>query len=506
MSNEVILKVQDICKSFSGIKVLDNVNVEINKGEVHALMGENGAGKSTLIKIITGAYSKDSGQIFWKGKPVSINNSTECNKLGIASIYQELSVISVLTVAQNIFLGREPKFKGTGIINYKKMEKQAQDLIDKYNFPLKATDFVGELGVGLRQLVEILKGLSIEAEVLIMDEPTASLSAKESKILFEIINKLREKGVSIIYISHRLEEVYELSDRLTVLRNGEKVALLTKEQINPKDVIRLMIGKEIPAETENVQTVIENTNEVGLEVRNLYRKNVFKDINFSIKKGEIVGFAGLIGAGRTEVMRAIFGLDKLDGGEVFISGEKYEPKNPIAAIKAGIGFVPEDRREQGFIPELSILKNSTLTNYDLLSKFNFLVNAKEERNMGDKVIEIMDVRPNDPQKEVGLLSGGNQQKVIIGKWIMRDLNVLIVDEPTTGIDVGAKDEIYNLLEDLAQKGLIVIVVSSDLQELVRVSHRVIVMRGGEIVQELNGGALTQSDILAAASGLESEGE
>ncbi len=500
MQGDVILSGNNICKSFSGVAVLKNVNIEIKKGEVHALMGENGAGKSTLIKIITGAYTRDSGEILWQGKPVNFANSSQCNKAGIASIYQELSVISVLTVAQNIFLGREPKYKGTGIINYKKMEKDAQELIDKYKFPLKATDLVGDLGVGLRQLVEILKGLSIKAQVLIMDEPTASLSAKESLILFDIIKSLRSSGVSIIYISHRLEEVYALSDRLTILRNGENVAVLSKEEINPKEVIRLMIGKEMEHIHSSDDADKVNDNPVSLEVKNLSRHGVFEDISFTAKKGEIIGFAGLIGAGRTEVMRCIFGLDKLDSGEMFIDGERYSGKSPLEAIKAGIGLVPEDRREQGFVPELSIIKNSVLTNYDLISKHN-LVSAKEERAMADRVIKMMDVRPNIPEKEVGLLSGGNQQKVIIGKWIMRDLNLLIIDEPTTGIDVGAKDEIYSLLEDLASKGLTVIVVSSDLQELVRISHRVIVMRGGRITTQLKGDKITQNDILAAASGL-----
>lgn len=502
MSMEIVLKATGIEKSFSGVKVLDNVGIEILKGEVHALMGENGAGKSTLIKILTGAYTKDAGQIFWRGKPVEINSLRDCQVLGMACIYQELSVIPVLTVAQNVYLGREPLKGKTGIIDFKKMNQMTQELIDSYDFPLKATEMVSNLGIGMRQLVEILKGLSSNSELLIMDEPTASLSGREAEILFDTIQSLRDKGVSIIYISHRLEEVYRLSDRLTILRDGKNEALLTKDEIEPRKVIKLMIGKEVDESEGTRRTLVRKTGEDGLVVNGLSSKGKFENISFSVKKGEIVGFAGLIGAGRTELVRCLYGIDKFDSGTITYQGKLFQPSSIRKSIQHGFGFVPEDRRNQGFIPLLSINQNTALTNYDLIGKRALMISSKDEMEMCLESIRTIDIRPNDPEKVVGLMSGGNQQKVILGKWLRRDLRLLIIDEPTVGIDVGAKDEIYNILRDLASRGVMVIMVSSDLQELLRVSDRVLVMRKGKLVKEFAEGELTQSDILQAASGLE----
>ncbi len=506
MSQEILLEVKNMDKSFFGVQVLNKVNLEVRKGEVHALMGENGAGKSTLIKIITGAYTKDGGKIFWKGQEVEIHSLKDCQALGIACIYQELSVIPALTVAQNIYLGREPKRGRTGLIHYKKMNQMAQEFIDKYEFPLKATDMVDSLGIGLRQLVEILKGLSCNSKLLIMDEPTASLSGKEASILFQIIGTLRKQGVSIIYISHRLEEVYRLSDRLTILRDGKNAAVLDREEICPKEVIQTMIGKVVDESTGSKKTLTLNKKEAVLKVEGLTRKGFFENVSFEVKRGEILGFGGLIGAGRTEVMRCLYGADKYQRGKIWIEGKEYVPTSPKKSIAFGFGFVPEDRRGQGFIPLLSINRNTALTNYDIIKQMAFSISSKEEVDMCEKMIKKMDIRPPDPQKQVGLMSGGNQQKVVIGKWLVRNLKILIVDEPTAGIDVGAKDEIYHILEDLAKKGVIVILVSSDLQELVRVSHRILVMRKGRIVKELAEGAVTQADILEAASGIENKGE
>ena len=504
MSSETILVAEKICKSFSGVQVLTDVCLEIAKGEVHALMGENGAGKSTFIKIMTGAYSKDSGTIFWKGKEVQIHNFRDCQSLGVACVYQELSVIPVLTVAQNIYLNREPRIGKTGLIDYKKLNSMAQQLIDSYEFPLCATDMTDMLGIGQRQLIEILKGLSCNAELLIMDEPTASLSGKEAMILFKTIEALRDKGVSIIYISHRLEEVYRLADRLTILRDGVNEALLLKDEIIPKKVIQLMIGKEVDESKGTKKELVKKENEVVLKVEHLTREGKFEDINFAVRSGEIIGFGGLIGAGRTELVRCLYGVDAYDSGSITLYGETYKPISTRKSIQRGFGFIPEDRREEGFVPLLSINKNIAVTNYDLISKKYFAISDKEELEMCRQAIHKIDVRPNDPHKPVGLLSGGNQQKVVIGKWLMRDLKVLIVDEPTAGIDVGAKDEIYNLLKILAKEGVVVILVSSDLQELLRVSDRILVMRKGKIVKEFSEGVVTQADILEAASGLQKE--
>ena len=499
MAGNTLIEAKGIYKSFSGVPVLQDVHFEVKAGEVHALMGENGAGKSTLIKIITGVYTKDAGQIYWEGQPVEINNYQDCQKLGVACIYQELSVIPPLTVAQNVFLGREPR-KGV-FIDYAKMNQMTQELIDKYQFPLKPTTVVDNLGIGQRQLIEILKGLSQDSKLLIMDEPTASLSGKEAEMLFKIIQKLRSEGVSIIYISHRLEEVYMLSDRLTILRDGKNADII------PAKVIETMIGKVVDESAGSRKMLHSDDNaEVRLDVKNLTDKtDRYRNISFQVHRGEILGMGGLIGAGRTEVVRAIYGVDKAASGEVWLDGKKLDP-SPKASILEGIGFVPEDRRNQGFIPLLSTIKNVALTNYDIVKINGTSISDADELAMAKRAIQAIDIRPSDPEKQVGVMSGGNQQKVVLGKWLMRDLKLLIVDEPTAGIDVGAKDEIYQILENLAKQGVAVIVVTSDLQELLRVSHRIIVMRKGDIVKEFKNVEVTQSKVLSAGQGVEEEAE
>ena len=469
MAGNTLIEAKGIYKSFSGVPVLQDVHFEVKAGEVHALMGENGAGKSTLIKIITGVYTKDDGQIFWEGKPVEINSYQDCQKLGVACIYQELSVIPPLTVAQNVYLGREPR-KGV-FIDYAKMNQMTQELIDKYQFPLKPTTVVDNLGIGQRQLIEILKGLSQDSKLLIMDEPTASLSGKEAEMLFKIIQKLRSEGVSIIYISHRLEEVYMLSDRLTILRDGKNAAILEKQDIIPAKVIETMIGKVVDESAGSKKMLHSDDNaEVRLDVKNLTDKtDRYRNISFQVHRGEILGMGGLIGAGRTEVVRAIYGVDKAASGEVWLDGKKLDP-------------------------------------YDIVKISGTSISDSDELAMAKRAIQAIDIRPADPEKQVGVMSGGNQQKVVLGKWLMRDLKLLIVDEPTAGIDVGAKDEIYQILENLAKQGVAVIVVTSDLQELLRVSHRIIVMRKGDIVKEFKNVEVTQSKVLSAGQGVEEEAE
>jgi ribose transport system ATP-binding protein len=500
MGQEELLRVKGIKKFFAATQVLNDVEMEICRGEVHALMGENGAGKSTLIKIITGVYIKDEGQIFYNGKEVPIDFRADAQKLGISCIYQELSVIPTLTVAQNILIGREPHIGKTPLINKKRMNREVQDLIDQYGFPLKATDVLETLTIAQRQMVEILKALSAKASLIIMDEPTASLSGRESETLFSIIKNLREMGISVLYISHRLDEVYMLADRLTILRDGKKVALLTREEIIPEKVIHLMIGKTLGDGT-NQGMMVPSGNETLLEVRNLSRLGFFENINFTAKKGEIIGFGGLVGSGRTEVMRSIFGADSYTSGEILLEGKPFIPTTPRKSINAGIALVPEDRRSQGFIPLLSIKRNTALPNYDLIGRRFGAISSKKELEMSYGAIKDLDIRPQDPEMKVIFMSGGNQQKVVLGKWLRRDLKVLIVDEPTAGIDVGAKEEIYALLKDLAAKGVLILLVSSDLQELIRLSTRIFVMRKGVIAAEFNQGTVTQDDVLSAASGL-----
>lgn len=496
MPEQILLQMKAIEKSFNGSPVLKKVDLDIRAGEVHALMGENGAGKSTLIKILTGIYPKDGGQIFFDGKEVEINNRSSASKLGIGVIYQELSLIPTLTVVQNIMLGKERSL--AGFLKSKEMKQEVTGLIEKYGFGIKPDAVVETLTIAQRQTVEILKALSEKSRLIIMDEPTASLSAKESESLFQIIEQLKSQGVSIIYISHRLEEVYRLSDRLTVLRDGKKEAVLTRDQINPALVIRLMIGKELSEATAS-NNLCHSSQPVVMKVDRLCRKGVFKDISFELHKGEILGFAGLVGSGRTEVMRCIYGADPYDSGQVTLDGQPL-PKNISKNIELGFGLVPEDRRNQGFTPLLSIEKNIALTNYDSLSSGG-VVNQAKEKNLGVKMTKDLDIRPGNSQIPVGNLSGGNQQKAVLAKWLSRDLKVLIIDEPTAGIDVGAKDEIYKIMENLAKNGTSIIMVSSDLQELLRVSQRILVMREGRIFTEFASGRITQEDILMAESGI-----
>lgn len=493
---EKLLEMKGIKKSFNGTQVLKGVDFDVAPGEVHALMGENGAGKSTLIKILTGIYPKDGGEIYIDGQKVEINNRRDASRIGIGVIYQELSLIPTLTVMQNIMLGKEKT--SAGFLKKKEMHQTVVDLIEKYNFHINPDAVVETLTIAQRQTIEILKALSEESRIIIMDEPTASLSAKESEALFDIINQLRDQGISIIYISHRLEEVYRLSNRLTVLRDGTKVAVLGKDEINPADVIRLMIGKEL--NEASISNVLKKPDTpVILEARNLSRKGAFKNVSFELHKGEILGIAGLVGAGRTELVRSIYGADPYDSGEVFFEGKPL-PKSIHKNIGLGFGLVPEDRRNQGFTPLLSIEKNVALTNYDTLASGQ-LVKAAMEKALGIKMVEDLSIRPANSQVPVGNLSGGNQQKAVLGKWLSRDLKVLIIDEPTAGIDVGAKEEIYLLMEKLAEEGTSIIMVSSDLQEQVRVSQRILIMRKGEIFAEFASGRVTQEDILMAESGI-----
>lgn len=494
---QVLLSMNAIEKRFGDVQVLKKVDMEVARGEVHALMGENGAGKSTLIKILTGVYPKDGGSITFDGKACEINSRGDAQKLGIGVIYQELSLIPTLSVMQNVMLGKEKS--GYGLLKIREMKKKVSDLIDYYDFDLTPEAIVETLSIAQRQTVEILKALSEDSSLIIMDEPTASLSSKESEALFGIINQLRGRGVAILYISHRLEEVFRLADRLTVLRDGRKVDVLERERINPPDVIRMMIGKELSEATAS-QSLRRSDKEAVLEVRSLSRKGVLSEVSFTLHKGEILGIGGLVGAGRTEALRCIYGADGYDRGEILFHGEPL-PNRVSKTIARGFGLVPEDRRNQGFIPLLSIERNIALPNYDFLSRMSN-VNGAEEKKLGIGAVEKLDIRPANSQLPVGNLSGGNQQKAVIGKWLARDLQVLLIDEPTAGIDIGAKDEIYKILEDLAEQGVSIILVSSDLQELLRVSHRILVFRKGRIQKEFDSGVITQEDILMAASGID----
>jgi len=493
-NGSVLLRCEGICKQFSGVPVLKNVDLEVAAGEVHALMGENGAGKSTIIKIITGVYTKDAGTIYMDGKKVEINNRKDALNAGISVIYQELSLIPALSVTDNIFLGQEKK--KAVFTQHHVQRKAVKELIDRYGFDVDPDSIVGSLGMAQRQMVEILKALSNDAKLIIMDEPTASLSAAESEILFDTIMRLKAAGASVLYISHRLDEVYRISDRLTVMRDGRNIGIVAKEDINPRTVVPMMIGHEIVEEKNYTPPVLHK--ERVLEVKDLCFKNMVKHVSFTAYGGEILGIGGLVGSGRTELVRCIFGAEKPTGGAIYYNG------NPLKAsvrdnVLHNFGLVPEDRRNQGFIPLLSVCKNVCISNYDRLGK-GFLIGSREENALADRVVKDYDVRPANRDMQVANMSGGNQQKVVLGKWLCRDLEVLLLDEPTAGVDIGVKDELYSYMRALADKGAIIIMVSSDLHELVTVSDRILVMHEHTMFEEFSHGQATSTNVLMAASG------
>ncbi len=497
MEENILLDMQGIEKKFAHSYALKSVDFSIRKGEVHALMGENGAGKSTLIKVLTGVYPKDNGTIFFNGKEVEINTRSDAAKLGIGVIYQELSLIPTLSVTQNIMIGKEKHFGG--VLAVSAMRKEVKRLIDLYEFDMSPDDIVETLSLAQQQMVEILKALSENAYMIIMDEPTASLSTKESEILFTIIDQLKEKGISVLYISHRLEEVFRLSDRITVLRDGSKVGVLNKDEIIPAEVVKMMIGKEL-SEASASRPLSTSTKEPVLELQNLTRAGHFSNVNLTVHAGEVLVLSGLVGAGRTEVLRCIFGADHYDSGKILYRGNPMK-KGIKTSIRNGFGFIPEDRRTQGYSPLVSIARNIAVTNYDKVSKHSF-VQSKKENQLGMDTVKAIDIRPANHLVPAGTLSGGNQQKVVLGKWLTRDLNVILIDEPTVGIDVGAKNEIYKIIDGLAAKGVAVLLVSSDLAEVLRVAHRIVILRKGKVYKEFNQGVVTQEDILLASSGID----
>jgi len=494
MSEELILRTENICKSFNGIQVLKDVNLEIRKGEIHALMGENGAGKSTIIKIITGIYTKDDGEIYINGEHVEINNRQDASAAGISVIYQELSLVPELTVTENIFLGHE--IMKHGVPDRKEMRRQVQQLIDKYGFIIQPDAIIATMGMAQRQMTEILKALSMDAKLLIMDEPTTSLSASETEQLFVTMEGLRERGTSILYISHRLEEIYRITDRLTIMRNGEIVGVVDSRTVEPDTVTTLMIGHEL--EKNGHRKVNINPNHC-LEVENLTLGSLLKDISFKAYGGEILGIGGLVGSGRTELVSCIYGAIKKYKGSVTLNGKPVS-RSVAKNIKNGFGFVPEDRRTQGFFPQLSILRNIAISSYDRLASAG-IVKGSKESEYADKAIEDYDVRPAMKKLPVQNLSGGNQQKVVLARWLSRDVEVLILDEPTVGVDVGVKAELYSYMRKLADRGAIIIMVSSDLAELTEVSDRVLVLHGGRIFREFEDHSATQQAVLLASSGV-----
>lgn len=485
-----LFRLENISKAFPGVKALNNVSISIEKGEVLALMGENGAGKSTLIKILAGAYKMDSGEIYCEEKKVQINDRNDSTKLGISIIFQELNLFSNLSVAENIFVNRE--FRKAGFIyDREKANREASVLLEKVGLSCSPDTKLVDLTISQRQMVEIAKALSSDAKLIIMDEPTSSLTENEVDKLFEIINNLKESGVSILFVSHKINEVKRIADRVHVLRDGEYITTLLKEEITEEAIIKAMVGRNL----ENIfDKQYAEIGETALEVKNLYTKNFLKNISFNVRKGEIVGFAGLVGAGRSEVMRAVFGLDAITGGEILVNGKPVRIKSPADAIKLGMGFVPEDRKNEGLFLRMSVMKNSSIVMMNKVSKHG-VINSAQEYETTRSYVEKLNIKTPNMEKEVMELSGGNQQKVVVAKWLSNEPQILIVDEPTRGIDVGAKKEIHNLISNLAKSGVAIIMISSEMPEILGMCDRIYVMHEGRIKSELSRGEATQEKIM-----------
>ena len=494
---DVLVLMEGIDKSFPGVHALDNGRFELRSGEVHALCGENGAGKSTLMKVLAGIYPKDAGRILYKGKEVDIPNPRAAQQLGISIVHQELNLMPHLTVAQNIFIGREPRRGLKFLLDEKECNEKTLELFDRMHLKLDPRTRIADLTVAKQQMVELAKALSFNSEVLIMDEPTAALTETEIGDLFRIIRQLREKGVGVVHISHRMEEIKQISDRVTVMRDGRHIDTVQTKDVTIDRIISMMVGRTI---YETVPEVPETPNqEVVLEVKNLNCGRVIKDVNFNLKRGEILGFAGLVGAGRTEVARAVFGADPIESGEIYVQGKKAQIKSPSDAVKYGIGYLSEDRKRYGLALGMDVETNVVLAAFNKFLDFLGLVNQAKIRATAESYIKGLAIKTPGVRQKVKNLSGGNQQKVIISKWLTADTNILIFDEPTRGIDVGAKSEIYKLLNDLARQGKSIIMISSELPEILRMSHRIIVMCEGRITGELPIGEATQEKIMTYAT-------
>ncbi len=490
------LEMRGIVKKFPGVLALDHVHLSVKKGEVHALLGENGAGKSTLMKILSGAYQKDEGEILFDGQAVEIKSSHDAQRLNISTIYQELNLTEQLTVAENIFMGRQI-MKNRFQVDWKKMYAEAQKLLDDLGVDIDAHALVRDLGVARKQMVEVAKALSINSRVLIMDEPTAPLTNREIDTLFSTIRMLKSRGVSIIYISHRLEEVMEVCDRATIMRDGKNVVELNVKDTNLDEIIRYMVGRELKEKFPKIH-ITPGAEHMRVEKINAGKR--VRDVSFAVRGGEILGIAGLVGAGRTETARAIFGMDHRDSGEIFVDGKKVEIHQPLDAIRAGIGFVTEDRKGEGLVLPMSVSQNITLATLDKFGSAAYLRLGQEKDTVQDYIGKLNIKTPSQLQLARNL-SGGNQQKVVLAKWLLSDSRVIIFDEPTRGIDVGAKIEVYNIINDLIRAGVAVVMISSELPEILGMSDRVAVMHQGEITGVFdNDGTLTQEKILYYATG------
>ena len=495
---DVILEVEGVSKSFPGVKALDQVSFNLRKGEVHALVGENGAGKSTLMKILSGVHQPDAGAIRYKGREVRFHDSTQARDAGIGIIYQELNLIPHLSVAANIFIGREPLTR-FGTLDEKKMNRDAVAILERLNLRLDPTITLNRLPISKQQMVEIAKSLSFDSEVLIMDEPTSALTESEIDELFTVIHTLRDRGVAIIYISHRLEELKHIVDRISIFRDGRSVSTDEYAAITMEEIVSRMVGRKL----ENIFPSRRNvpTTEKMLEVRGIRRTGVLHDISFDLYRGEILGFAGLMGAGRSELARAIFGADPVDAGEVLMNGKKLSLRSPSESIRAGIAYLSENRKQEGLAVKMQLAENVTMANVNAVSRRLGVISRPKEMKACQHYVDELTIRTPSLTQVVNNLSGGNQQKVVLAKWLFCHSKILIFDEPTRGIDVGTKYSIYELIERMAREGVGVIMISSELPEIMGMTDRVLVLHEGRLEATLVTRETTQEEILNYAAGL-----
>jgi len=495
--NEVAVELKNITKVFPGVKALDNVSLTLYRGQIHGLIGENGAGKSTLIKVLAGVYKPEKGDIFLEGRHVKFSNPLEAKHMGITCVYQELNIVKDLNITDNLFMGEYIK-KKTGLLDYKGMNKKAREIMKQIAQDIDISRSYGELTVGQQQMIEIGRSILSDAKVVILDEPTSSLGESETQTLFCIVRKLKEMGKAILFVSHKLEEVFEICDLITVMRDSRHIATLPTTEVTKDQLITYMVGRTL----ENLYPKIPaKIGDIALEVKNFSNLIEYRNVSFTARYGEILGFAGLVGAGRTELCRGIFGADKRVSGDVYVNGVKKAIKSPAQAIKSEIAFLTEDRKRDGLILSESIMRNVCLVNLDTFKKF-FILDDNKIKKQAEDCVEQLRIKTDSIYKLVGELSGGNQQKVVIAKWLNVDMDIFIFDEPTKGIDIGAKVEIYKIINNLAIRGKCVIMISSELPEILGICDRVIVMHSGKIMAEIERGSdhFNQEDIMKAAWG------
>lgn len=491
-SNNVLVEIKDVSKHFPGVKALDHVSLSIRRGEVHALSGENGAGKSTLIKILTGVYTYDEGSIIFDGSPVAFKSTNESQKAGIGSVYQELNMIPYLSVAENIYIGDYPMGK-TGI-EWKELYENAQNQLDSLNIDVDAKKQLNELSTAQQQMVSIVRAVSRDCKLIILDEPTSSLDTKEVKTLFSLVRQLKEKGVAFIFITHRMEEIYQICDRITVLKDGHFIGTYQAEDLNQYQLVTLMVGREITQQRKQTYFSPEKDQNYVVEVRNLAKKPKVKDVSFGISRGEIVGLAGLLGSGRTEVAEMLFGSEMPDAGEILYEGILQKNISPTKAVRAGLAFCTENRRLDGIVPNMSVKNNIVLACMKQISRLGFVISRKRLA-LVNRYIEELRIKTPTPEQRIRNLSGGNQQKALLARWMATNPKLIILDEPTRGIDVGAKQEVERLVQQIASQGIGVLLISSEIPELVRNCDRVIVLREGEQVGELAGAQISEKAIM-----------